>query len=62
MTKMEGKELNCIPNNKNKYISFSVGGEGGCVSLPAFISLQESLDSPVNNMPPESFKYPNQLA
>jgi len=53
MPKTEG-EIRCIPNNMEKYISFSLGGLRIIDSLNF---LQVSLDSLVKNTPHEKFKY-----
>ena len=53
MSKIEG-EIRCIPNNMEKYISFSLGSLRFKDSLNF---LQASLDSLVKNTPHEKFKY-----
>lgn len=55
--KIKGKKLMCIPNNMEKYISFSLGGgRGGYLHLQ-FELLQASLDALMKNLPRKALKH-----
>ena len=62
--KIKGKKLMCIPNNMEKYISFSLrvgggggGGGGGVTFIYSLNFLQASLDALVKNLPRKALKH-----
>lgn len=59
ISKIKDKKLECIPQNGETNISFSLGGLRFIDSLNF---LQESLDSLAKNLPTEALKYTAELA
>jgi hypothetical protein len=47
--KIQGKQLKCIPNNMEKYISFSLG----CMDIDSFQFMSSSLEKLVENIAKE---------
>ena len=50
--------INCIPNNMEKYMAFMLGNH--LVFLDSFQFMSSSLDNLVKNVPDEAFKYTKQ--
>ena len=50
--------INCIPNNKEKYLAFMLGNH--LVFLDSFQFMSSSLDNLIKNLPDEAFKYTKQ--
>ena len=47
--------INCIPNNMEKYMAFMLGNH--LVFLDSFQFMSSSLDNLIKNLPDEAFKY-----
>ena len=50
--------INCIPNNMEKYMAFMLGNH--LVFLDSFQFMSSSLDNLIKNLPDEAFKYTKQ--
>ena len=50
--------INCIPNNMEKYMAFMLGNH--LVFLDSFQFMSSSLDNLIKNLPDEAFKYTQQ--
>ena len=51
--------INCIPNNMEKYLAFMLGNH--LVFLDSFQFMSSSLDNLIKNLPDEAFKYTKQV-
>ena len=52
-------EINCIPNNMEKYMAFMLGKH--LVSLDNFQIMASSLDRLAANLPEDAFKYTSEV-
>ena len=55
--KMKQMNINCIPNNMEKYMAFMLGNN--LTFIDSFQFMSSSLDKLVSNLPNEAFKYTN---